>query len=64
MDPDLIVQVKCTIFWLDRGLRVSFGYVCAGFSKNTSNLYAEEVRKHGFRCFTAMYTFWMQYLFE
>ena len=22
LDPDFVVQVKCTIFWLNRGLRV------------------------------------------
>ena len=37
-----------------------FGFVCADFSKSTSKylLFTKVVRKHGFKCFTAMYNLW------
>ena len=56
MHTDLVVQVKCTIFWLNRGLRVFF--LCAmdfqQQQKSTSKhfLSTKVVRKHDLRGFT------------
>ena len=36
MGPDFVVQVKCTIFWLNRGLRIYLNFVMAYFPKSTS----------------------------
>ena len=62
MDPDFVVHVKCTIFWLNGGLRVSLDLFARDFPKSSSQYLfcTEVVRKHGFRCFTAMCTFWIK----
>ena len=36
MDPDFVLHVKCTIFWLNRGLRVYFDLHPPDFPKSTS----------------------------
>ena len=58
----LFFQVKCTMFWLKRGFKVHLVLYVPDFSKSTSEylVFTKEVRKHGSRCFTAMFNFWMQ----
>ena len=34
-DPDFILQVRCTIFWLKRGLRVCLDLYAPDFLKST-----------------------------
>ena len=48
MDPDFVVQVKCTIFCLNRDLRVYFDLDAPDFPKNNAKyLFSKEVvRKH------------------
>ena len=64
IDPDFVVLVKFSIFWLHRVLRVYLDMYAPDFPKNTSKYLfcTEVVRKHGFRCFTAMCTFGMHFL--
>ena len=56
MCTDFVCQVKCTISWLNRGLRVYLDLYVLDFPKSTSKylLSTKVVRKHGSRCFTAM----------
>ena len=63
MGTDFIFQVKCTMFWIKRGLRVHLDLYAPDFPKCTSKylLFSKVVRKHGPRCFREMYNFWMQY---
>ena len=58
----LFFQVKCTIFWLNRCLRVYFDLYAPYFPKSTYKcfFFIKVVRKLGPRCFTAMYHFRMQ----
>ena len=51
MDPDFVVQVKCTIFGLNRGFRVYLDLYAQEFQKSIFMylLYTEVVRKHGFK---------------
>ena len=60
MDPDFVVPVKCTIFWMNRGVRVYLDLYAPDFSKSyyKSFVCTEVVRKNGFWFFTAMCTFW------
>ena len=62
----LFFQVKCTIFWLNRGLRVHLDLYAPDFPKTISKYlyFTKVVRKHGSRCFTAMSNFLMQYLYK
>ena len=39
MDPDFVVPVKYTIFWLNRGLRVYLDVYASDFSKSTSQYF-------------------------
>ena len=66
MDPDFVVEVKCTIFWLNKGLRLYFDLFAPDFPKSTSKyLFCTEVfTKHGFRCFTVMCNFRRQCFLE
>ena len=36
MNPDFVVQIKCTIFWLNRGLSVNLDLYAPDFPKSTS----------------------------
>ena len=36
MDPDLVVQVKCTVFWLNWGFRVYLNLLAIDFPKRSS----------------------------
>ena len=58
MDHDFVFQVKCTMFWLNRGLRVYLDLFLPNFSQSTIKyLFCTElVGKHGFKCVTAMCT--------
>ena len=57
----LCFQVTCTIFWLNISFRVHLDLYVPDFPKSTSKylLFTKDVRKHGSRCFTAMYHFWI-----
>ena len=56
MYTDFVLQVKCTIFWLNSGLMVYLDLYAPDFPKSTSK-YLLLVKKHGSRCFTAMFFF-------
>ena len=62
MGTDFVLQVKCTIFWLKRGLRVHLGLYAPDCPKSTSKylLFTKVVRKHGSRYLTGMNSFRMQ----
>ena len=48
MDPDFVVQVKYTIFWLNIGLRVYLDLYAPDFSKTTSKyLFVSVLVYHG-----------------
>ena len=53
---DFVCQVKCTIFWLKRGLNVHLNLFLPDFSKSTFEylLFTKVIRKHGSRRFTAI----------
>ena len=56
MDSDFVVQVECTKFSLNGGLRVYLNLFSTYFPKSTSEdlFSAELARKHGFRCITVI----------
>ena len=39
MGTDFVLQVKCTIFWLNRGMRVYLGLYAPDFPKSTSKYF-------------------------
>ena len=59
--PDFIILVKGTIFWPNRVWKVYLDFNAPDFPKSSSNyLFCTEVDiMHGFRCFTAMCSFWL-----
>ena len=64
MEPDFVVQVKCSIYWLNRVLRVFLDLYTPDFPKSTSKYMfcTKEVRKHGLKCFTTICNFKKQFL--
>ena len=62
MDSDLVFQVKCTIFWINRDLRVHLDLYAPNFPRSTSKFlfFTKVVKKHGSRCFTEICNFWIQ----
>ena len=59
MHTVFVVQEKCTIIELNRGLRVYFDFYVPDLSKSTS-MYLLSIkvdRKHGFKCFKKMCSF-------
>ena len=66
MCTDFVCQGKCTISWLNRGLRVYLDSDAPDFPKSTSKylLFTKVVRKHGSRCFTAICYLWSQSFYK
>ena len=59
MDPDLYILVKCTIFWLNTGLRIYFILYAQDLPNSNTKFFfcTGVVKKHIFTCFKAMCTF-------
>ena len=62
MCTDFVCQVKYTISWLNRDLRVYLDLYAPDFPKSTSKylLFTKVVRKHVSRCFTQVCHLWIQ----
>ena len=66
MSTEFVLQTKCTIFWIKRVLREYLGLCAPDCHKSISKylIFTKVVKKHGYRCFTAMCHFRMQCFFK